>query len=503
MTCLTEYSPPGRWQCARRLGAVAPQVIHCYGRERDALTSEALDRVGSVRCLEPDAQGHPGYSTDRSLEEFFGFAAAFAHGERVTMGATITRRSLLSGAATAVGAAAADVRRAQARAAVQPVPGSPPGALVTHVSVPFGASGLMGRSKQGQAYLEQVIRGAIVPPLSQVVIYAHGWLTSASDLMVIYDTLSQGFETQLRTLSRPQAGAAAGVPTAPPLAVPATSVVFTTHWPSRRSDREGPIDLADVVSFAQMEARANLVGETGMARLIGLLWELLLADPLAETRMLLISHSFGGRVLASALHALPARIPDTFTALQTRNRINLVMLQPAMPADALEPTDLTHAHPFGQLVHYQNLRILTTMSQWDTPLVRFYPAQEAQQPADAVYATAPAETRQAVPALGGAGPSDATWRAFNGALPRTDVAVGPGFEYADVLGKAGQRLVVADLSPLHAAHRREDLTRPAGELPPFGRPDRRSMALSGYHNDIYSKEMYQLVIGFAWGQQGL
>lgn len=234
-----------------------------------------------------------------------------------------------------------------------------------------------------------------------------------------------------------------------------------THWPSRQSDLGGPIEIADLSSFAKMETRANLVGGTGMARLIALVWERLLADPdLAETRLLLAGHSFGCRVLASALEALPGQVPEAFEAVQARNRINLVMLQPAMPADALEPTDLTQAHPFGQLTNYQNLRILTTMSQWDTPLVRYYPAQEAQQPADLLYATVLAGTRQAIPALGGAGPTNATWQAFNGALPRRAVAVGPGLRYTDVLEGAEQRLVVADLSPLHAAHHHEDMARP-------------------------------------------
>lgn len=276
------------------------------------------------------------------------------------------------------------------------------------------------------------------------------------------------------------------------------------QWPSRPNELGGPIDIADVLSFAKMEARANVVGGRGMARLLGLVWERLLADPgLAGTRLFLAGHSFGCRVLVSALHALPAQVPETFAAFQTRNRINLAMLQPAMPADALEPTELTQVHPFGQLKNYHNLRILTTLSQWDTPLVRYYPAQEAQQPADVLYATAPAGTRQAVPALGGAGPTDATWRAFNGTLPRSAVAVGPGFQYTDILGSAEQRLVVADLSPLHAAHHREDIVRPTGELPPFGRPDRWSMPYSGYHTDIYGKEIYQLMIGFAWAKHRL
>ncbi len=417
------------------------------------------------------------------------------------MDVTITRRSLLSGTATALGAAAAGVRPGRADAALQPVQSQPLGAQVIHLSIPFGPNGLMGTSKESQAYIEQVIRAAVVPPLSEIAIYAHGWLTDTNDLMLIYNTLTQAFEAELRTLARRQAGAAAGAPTVPPLALPATSLVIMTHWPSRQREFGGPIDIVDVLSFAQMEARANLVGRTGMARLIGLVWERLLADPdLAGTRLLLAGHSFGGRVFASALHTLPAQLPGTFAALQTRNRINLIMLQPAMPADALEPTNLTQAHPFGQLTNYQNLRILTTVSRWDTPLVRFYPAQEAQQPADPLYATAGTGTRQAVPALGGSGPSNATWQAFNGALPRRVVAVGPGFQYTDVLEYAEQRLVVADLSPLHAAHNQEDMTRPTDELPPFGRPDRRSMAWSGYHTDIYSKEIYQLMMGFAWAQ---
>ena len=414
---------------------------------------------------------------------------------------TITRRSLLSGTAAALGTAAAGVRPGRADAALQPVQSLTLGAQVTHLSIPFGPNGLLGTSKESQAYIEQLIGAAVVPPLSEVVIYAHGWLTDTNDLMLIYDTLTQGFEAEMRTLARGQAGAAAGAPTAPPLVVPATSLVIMTHWPSRQREFGGPIDIADLLSFAPMEARANLVGKTGMARLIGLVWERLLADPhLAGTRLLLAGHSLGARVLAGALHTLPAQVPETFAALQTRNRINLIMLQPAMPADALEPTELTQAHPFGQLTHYQNLRILTTVSRWDTPLVRFYPAQEAQQPADPLYATAGAGTRQAVPALGGVGPTNATWQAFNGALPRRVVAVGPGFQCSDVLEFAEHRLVVADLSPLHAAHNQEDLARPAGQLPPFGRPDRRSMAWSGYHTDIYSKEIYRLMMGFAWAQ---
>ncbi len=401
------------------------------------------------------------------------------------MHAKMNRRSLLRGLAAGLGMAALDAPPAHA--------GTPSTDQVTNFAVAFSPTGLMGETPGDQEYFEQLLRAAIVPPLSEVVIYTHGWLTDANNLMLIYDTLVQGYGAALRELSE-----------APSLALPTSTLVITAHWPSRRVENlDGPVGLLDVLSFSTMELRANFVGITGMARLIGDIWDRLLADPdLASTRLRLIGHSFGCRVFCSALHTLALKVPHAFTALQTRNQIDLTMLQPAFPADALEPNDLAHAHPFAQLVNYQNLRILTTMSRWDLPLVRFYPAQEGQQPNDAVYARAPAGTRTGVPALGGAGPTDATWRAFNGNLPRTEIPVGPGFRHGDVIARPGQRLVVADLTPLHTAHHREDMDRPAGQLPPFGRPDKRSIGLSGYHTDIYCGEIYHLDIGFAFAQRG-
>ncbi|GEM_PF-3832377 len=414
------------------------------------------------------------------------------------MSPTMSRRSLLSGFGAALGTMAMGAHPAPARAATPPFQASSPTQQV-NLSVPFGAGGLMGGdSEGGQAYVERLIKTALVPPLSDVGIYAHGWLTDQDDLMVIYDTMTEGFNLELRTLdSGLQASATRAPMTAPQLSLPTSMLMLTTHWPARQRG-EGPIGLADLATFSKMEARANLVGRVGMARLIGLIWERLLAEPaLASTRLTLVGHSFGARVFASALSALAVQAPDAFAAIQPRNPIDLVMLQPAMPADALEPNDLTQAHPFAQLVNYRNLRILSTMSRWDIPLRRFYPANEAQQPSDAVYARAAAAGREQVPALGAAGPSEATWRAFNGELPRANIPVDRGFRYADVFPYADGRLVVADLTPLHAAHHREDALRPPGQLPPFGRPDRRSLGLSGYHTDIYSREVYQLVIGFA------
>ncbi len=418
-------------------------------------------------------------------------SANLNHTRRSITRVKMNRRSLLSGLAAGLGMAALDAPLAHA-GALRKTPHRGSSDQITNFAVMFNPSGLMGETQGDQEYFEQLLKAAIVPPLSEVVIYTHGWLTDTNNLMLIYDTLVQGYGAVQRELRR-----------APSLALPTSTLGITTHWPSRRGENlEGPADILDLLTFPTMEARANFVGTMGMARLIGDIWERLLADPeLASTQLHLIGHSFGCRVLCSALHTLPLKVPHAFMALQARNPINLVLLQPTMPYDALEPNDLAHAHPFAQLVNYQNLRILTTMSRWDMPLVRFYPGVEGQQPNDAVYARAPASTRNAVPALGGAGPTAATWKAFNGDLPRTEIPVGPGFRHGDVLARPGQRLVVADLTPLHAAHHREDMARPAGQLPPFGRPDKRFMSLSGYHTDLYCKEIYHLDIGFAYGQR--
>jgi hypothetical protein len=50
--------------------------------------------------------------------------------------------------------------------------------------------------------VEQIINAATVPPLSEVAIYAHGWLTDVSDTMIIYDTLARGFDREARAVTR-------------------------------------------------------------------------------------------------------------------------------------------------------------------------------------------------------------------------------------------------------------------------------------------------------------
>lgn len=175
----------------------------------------------------------------------------------------------------------------------------------------------------------------------------------------------------------------------------------------------------------------------------------------------------------------------------------------AFPYDALEPNDLKHAHPFAQLVNYLNLRILMTRSQWNIPLCdSITPKRRNNLPTRFL--------RWPQPARGTPSPrSEASDQATRpggrstGSCPALKSKWPPGFRYSGVIAHSGQRLVVADLTPLHAAYRQEDLDRPQGQLPPFGRPEKRFSKYSGYHTDIYSKEVYQLIIGFSYAQRRL
>src|SRR5262249_37874882 len=104
------------------------------------------------------------------------------------------------------------------------------------------------------------------------------------------------------------------------------------------------------------------------------------------------------------------------------------------------------------------------MSRRDISLVRYYLPQEAQQINDAVYARAPAAQGMASLHSGGLAQPMQPGGRSTAIFSAPTCPLVPGFQYSDVLPYANQRLVVADLTPLHAAHRLEDLERPADEL---------------------------------------
>jgi len=280
-----------------------------------------------------------------------------------------------------------------------------------------------------------ILKDAMSPPFrfTDVFVYSHGWWTDATGAVADYNRFSMELTKQLLLIG----------PTPPTLPhLPASSFATAVHWPS-------------TLSFYSMAKRADVVGQHGVYALLRMMFEalgVLTAPP--SLRLHLLGHSFGCRVVCSALEQIAKdgiQVPSAVT-------LDVVLLQAAFNSDELDPDGM-----YGN-VSKLNLRLLVTRSESDTSLGKWYPIAERLVN---LFSGRP------VTALGAVGPSAATQTEFGGAGV---ITVGPGFTYPAVVPLT-ERLVAADLSPLHAA------TGP-GDL------------FSGHHSDIYHDEIYQLIAGF-------
>lgn len=294
-----------------------------------------------------------------------------------------------------------------------------------------------------------IVKDAMAPPFrfTDVFVYSHGWWTNAIAAAADYNRFSVEFTRRLLLIGE-------APPTLPRL--PASAFAAAVHWPSMLSEDQGSItNYLEALSFYSMAKRADIVGEHGVYSLLRMIFETIggMASP-PSLRLHLLGHSFGCRVVCAALE----QIAQNKIAVPASVTLDAVLLQAAFNNDELEPNGL-----YGD-VPQLSLRVLVTRSDGDTSLGRWYPIAEK---------LVNLFSRRPVVALGAAGPSAPTQAQFGGAGA---VAVPPGFTYRAVV-PLGQRLVVADLSPLHAA---------AGPGDSF----------SGHHSDIYHDEIYQLIAGF-------
>src|SRR5262249_22565340 len=140
--------------------------------------------------------------------------------------------------------------------------------------------------------------------------------------------------------------------------------------------------------------------------------------------------------------------------------VNAVLIQAAFDDNALEPGE-----SYGRILSdIPSLRILMTTSSRDTAVGNEYVLVQRVMN---LFGTP-------TPGLGAAGPTAATQAAAGGMTP---IAVGPGFVPPNKAALGG-RLVVADLSTLHAAN------------------PTHSVRFSGQHSDIYYDEIYRLIAAF-------
>jgi hypothetical protein len=229
------------------------------------------------------------------------------------------------------------------------------------------------------------------------------------------------------------------------------------HWPSTLTEDEVSVEnYFQALSFYTMEKRADGVGQNAAYTLLRLILDARQGHS-APLNIHLLGHSFGAKVVCSGLERLVEQqganpIPGNVT-------FDLALLEAAFDNDELEPQN-----EYGRLAgDLPGLRVLVTHSDEDSALSGLYPA--AHRLARLVG--------KSKPALGFAGPSGAVVDLFGGFKA---VGVGPAFvaKPADLPG----RLIVADLTALHAAN-----------------PD-NAVRFSGHHSDIFYAEIYTLLSAF-------
>jgi len=298
------------------------------------------------------------------------------------------------------------------------------------------------------------IKAAAVPPFqfTDVFIYSHGWWNTASSAASEYNVFSIGFSKSLLPLI-------ASAPTQVPRVTPAFSALsMGIHWPSMISENQDSVsNFFEATSFFTMQSRADTVGANAGYALLRLLIEARQGQP--PLRVNMIGHSFGCRVVCSALESLVGDAATLSLANAVIAELNVVLLQGAMDTGSLAV-----GGQYGDVLpKFPNLRLLVTVSQNDKALGTWYPI--AQNLAHLFHGP--------VPALGFAGPSG------NLAIPMSDRLSLQAFP-APVPVQQGQFAVV-DLTPLHIAH-----AEAWGDTGGW----------AGQHSDINLPEIYELLARF-------
>jgi hypothetical protein len=245
---------------------------------------------------------------------------------------------------------------------------------------------------------------------------------------------------------------------------PRPALELGVHWPSEiTEDPTSPLNDLQLFTFYTMESRADAVGKNLVYSLLRIA---LNARGTQAFRLFLLGHSFGCKVMCAALQDIQQDIANGTIPIDPQTTWKVVLLEPATDWDNLEPNDI-----YGNVGKIANLRMLVTTSQLDKALTVWFP--KAAQIANLFHGGNP------TPALGAAGPSQATVNYFGGA---SNLSIAPGFAM-QTAATAGGKLIVADLTPVHTAR------ASAGTY---------NGGVSGSHSDIYFDEVYNLVGGFLY-----
>ncbi|HXX40580.1 MAG TPA: hypothetical protein VEP50_20900 [bacterium] len=192
---------------------------------------------------------------------------------------------------------------------------------------------------------------------SHLFLFSHGWWTNANAAMIDYDRFIAGFTRCMLA-----------DPFAKPLADPVIGNYFATgvHWPSvLTEDDVSVLNYAQALSFFSMRSRADAVGENaGYATLN------VATRSGAVTRLNLIGHSFGCRVICSTVQKLLTNDPTCLDNLDVR----IVLLEPAFDQEDLEWGGVAGPpQRYGLVLQNPRVRMLITRSGLDVALSVGYP----------------------------------------------------------------------------------------------------------------------------------
>jgi hypothetical protein len=317
------------------------------------------------------------------------------------------------------------------------------------LTIPINANGLIIDLKMNTVINEAVS----VSPFGykDVYIYSHGWSTDALAALNEYNLFSVELAKRIRELD-------AVVPSVFPNP-PQTSLGVGIHWPSEiTEDPASPLNALQLFTFYTMEKRADAVGAHAVYSIIKLMLATR-AQQKAPLRFHILGHSFGCKVVCSALQDVAKDVAAGEIALPAGSTFNVVLLQGATDFEDLAPGSC-----YG-LAGSLPSRFLITRSSQDAALNKWY-----------VLAGKLANLfKTPRNALGAVGPGPNTIAGFGTVA---NVSVAPGFTRAGLAGLAADRVIVADLSPVHTL-----------------RIDYEG-GVSGHHSDINFLEVYELISGF-------
>ena len=161
------------------------------------------------------------------------------------------------------------------------------------------------------------------PPVTDVVLFVHGWNKNPSSAELDYQNFLCRLHGRLRSAIgvQKQAGGL---------------IVLGVFWPSTITNRSEEPWLLKPISYYRVRERADHIAEVGLSRLLNEMAPTVKSQKLfVSPKMHLIGHSFGGRMVIRSLETLQ-RQGELISFLTAFDSTNVVLINAATPATRLD-----------------------------------------------------------------------------------------------------------------------------------------------------------------------